>query len=324
MSNNSDPQNFVQEIVKVVNTSRDDVNGSTGVVVNYNTGRGRYSVVLGRNPRDVMSFKPENLQKANFIEGIQAKYLLSKYQLMQSPQGMEMRRQWTQFSNTYLPSQLRSPEAFFGSIGLVFLLMVYFFGFLKVVLFVSLFTMPLLLVGQELMQGTPVINCIKLIPSKIVMAIRDATGYNVSYRVATSIILVMYALSIRPLISSPQRSKLSTRREESSMDQAEKFYKMGWDDAMNSMNYGSSMSSSYDGENLAYDDYSGRSSRFGGMWSQISVAMSLAVFVRALIDLAKGPEGMRVENIVPNLKRMEPWRVAMLAFSLYRVVKVIM
>lgn len=317
----SDPANFLQSIVKIKNTSRNEVNGLCGAAVNYDSARARYSIVLSNNPRQILSLKSDNLEKASFIEGTKAKYLLAKYQINQSAEGAQIKRVWDDFSKAYLPSQLQSPEKVLAIAGLILALLVYYIGFMKLILLFSLFSLPLLILAEDILAGSipSVMAGLKMLPTKLCDAIRTSTGYNCSERIAVTVIAVFYTYSVKLLLATtPSRTrKISSNY---SNDDMERFYKLGYDDGKLGMQYGTSLISPMDDYNNGPDvDYTNGTK--SGMFSNISSIISLMVVSRSLMSLAQGPNGLSPANIPENVKRMEPWRMGMLAFSVYRVIK---
>jgi hypothetical protein len=74
-SNSEDSRRWVSNppstIVKVVGTTREDINNKLGIVVQYNTDRGRYVVHLTKS-QQVVAMKPDNLAAASMLEKGQA------------------------------------------------------------------------------------------------------------------------------------------------------------------------------------------------------------------------------------------------------------
>ena len=305
--------------------SRNEVNGSCGAVVNYDSARNRYSVVLSSNPRQILSLKVENLEKAGFVESTQAKWMLIKHQMNNSPEGAQIRNVWTKFSSAYLPSQLRSPETFFAVIVMIFAIFVYYFGVLKVLLFFSLFTLPMVLLLQEILNGSvpSIMAGIKMVPMKLSTAIREATGFNCSERLTTTLFIMFYIYSIKLLFSSSSVTRVKSNSIDGStyMSNAQKYYKMGWDDAIHNLAYGSSMPSDIDERYFSDGNFETQPMRSGGFMSNFGGMISLMVVLKTLFTLSYGPTGPSARNVVPNLKQMEPWKIGMLAFSTYRMVR---
>ena len=73
----SDPSSFLSNppstVVKVINTSRPEVNGLLGIAVQFDVSRWRYLVHMVID-QHTMALKPENLVKASTIESYKAQY----------------------------------------------------------------------------------------------------------------------------------------------------------------------------------------------------------------------------------------------------------
>ena len=137
MASANDPSGFVttppSTIVKIQGTTRDDINGKLGIVVQYQEDRGRYLVHLTSN-QTVVSMKPDNLVKGSYVEQAQAYY----EQLCKDPQVQRILAQMQRG----LPPGVTLKHAGMG-FGAFLLVMVYLLGFSRTLMLVSFYKLPI-------------------------------------------------------------------------------------------------------------------------------------------------------------------------------------
>jgi len=341
----TDPASLLQKVVKIINTSRAELNGQCGLAVNFDTARSRYSIALGSNPNQILSLKLENLEPAGFMDQAKCKASLMRFQaeqLMTGPEGRMVRNQaeqvWAKIS-AKLPAFV-TPKMFLIGIALVLLSLVYIVGFYKFLVLVSCVSLPVVLLLPDIMRGTSIglRDVIRLVPLRLREMIKESTGYDVSERVAISAFVIFYSFAVKVLIMSPQtaaKAAVSSAGGGSAVAQSnldvEAIYKLGWDDAINQLEYGSSLPASSgvrrtpssDFDEFDYGDAEyivqpppKKKGMFGGMGN----LLSLFILGKSLIPMCLGPGGRpSLQTFITNLKAMPPWRIGLLAFSIYRL-----
>lgn len=259
-------------IIKIVNTARMDLNDSFGIVQSYNTDRSRYLVTLisnentsSPNNQVAISLKPENLQKASFIEKtkIQGKLVYNgvKQQIMDPRVQAELRRHYT-------TAQSRlgfKPEYLLYGFIVLFFIFVRLFGFSRVIMGTS-FT---LLVAGVSAPDWYVGRCdfkttIIKFPGRWRDAIVEASGFqNISTKMALGAFIALTLFTGKVLIFTPSThrppppkhipisnaatsasSKYETSNTQTNtrtIQLLEEIYKFGFEDATNEKPFGSSL-----------------------------------------------------------------------------------
>ena len=167
--------------VKIVGTSREDLNDLVCVALQYNAGTARYLVQLlpgqGSNaPRPgeaagaaaaaraaagspaaaaTLSFKPENLVRASAMDKVKAQATFAMHEakrFMNSPDTREkMRRMYTSIDQR-LPPQVKPEHAGVGALIVLFII-IRIIGFSKIVLLTSLVMMLGMILMPDLQAG---------------------------------------------------------------------------------------------------------------------------------------------------------------------------
>jgi len=350
--------------VKIQGTSRDDVNGTFGLAVRYDVGRGRYMIrrVTDNQAAEVLSaFKPEHLVKATTLETYQAQFQF----LRNDPTIKRQLREYYNVAQGKLPAPVKV-EHVAGGIALLFLLEVYVLGISKTLLLWSMILLLGMIVGPDLVvvrQATPrtvVANFPRRCREMIEQSSPDFVRGKIPDKVAAGVILFLVVFTIKsvfwsggsaagagaggtaamvpPVTADSSTTTSSTRMMMMSVDQA---YKLGFDDATAGKDFGTSMSSSSDATtatttDIIYNDRyldadynmppsqptqkSSSSSVFG--FTQI---MAIFYLYRTITELGGNPmnagETFSMERLVANAKTMEPWKMGILGFSVYNLVK---
>ena len=207
----SDPSGFITNppstFVKIVGTSREDLNGLVCVALQYNAGTGRYIVQLlpGQGSNDAprpgeaaaaaaaaraaggsaaaaagLSFKPENLVACSAMDKVKAQATFAMHEakrFMNSPDTKEkMRRMYTSLDQR-LPPQVKPEYVGIGALIVLFIV-TRIIGFSKIVLLTSLVMMLAMILMPELSAGVtdPALLASRF-PDRLRDNIANATGY---------------------------------------------------------------------------------------------------------------------------------------------------
>lgn len=334
-------------IVKVVGTARDDMNGQLGVVVQYQQDRGRY-LVQNATTQQLMALKPENLVKASTMESARAQVQL----LQNNPQVQQkLREVYAKVKRALHPIP---PKYAAGALVLLWFALIYFVGFSKTIMVSSVIMLLLMVVAPDLLEGASAKTMRTNFPRRCREAIETNIPFlqgRVSNKVAVVIVVGMVALAILSLFSGaiaskgaagppPQHPTVGDRAVNMPHLKAlkEEYYKMGFEDAKNGLEFGTSLnvesvprdlsspSTDIDGNDAKmeyeFDDYpmapppERKGFGFGS-------AMSAFFLFRTASELGRdaGGGGWSFQRMMANARTLEPWKLGMVGFSLYNLVR---
>lgn len=250
----TDPSDFVRNppsvIVKVQNTSQESVNGKLGIVVQYTQERGRYLVHLTETQQSV-ALKPENLVKASMFEQAKAQY----QQLTKDPQ---IKREITKYYNlaaSKLPPNVK-PEHAAAGFGVALLLAMYFVGFTRVLMVITMILLVGLIIAPDLLvNGNLSIPHWKVLVNNFPMRCRTTIEQSMPLlkgrltdKIAAGIVLLFLTTSLFTVImpKSPATAAAATRpaaagRPLASAASIEEAYRFGFEDATAGKEFGTSM-----------------------------------------------------------------------------------
>lgn len=351
----SDPNGWVSQppstIVKVVNTSRENLNGQLGIVLAYQNDRGRYVVLVTGVSQEQVSLKPENLVKASWLEQFKA-----QYQLMQN--NPQVQQQLAAIYSKIQGLTGTKPE-YVGVAALVLLLAsVYFLGFNRTLLLLSSLMLVVITILPDLQVGATPQQVLRNAPMRFRAVIRQNVPM-VGDRIADSSILsglvaaVLVFFFVNALVGGGSRGSASSAPPPMSttgsssptprMDRAllEDYYQKGFEDGKAGLKFGTSLpvatpqgvdtgtSSATTGASSEYawpgSDYippspSPRPSALSKLmnWSSL---FSLYVVGSTVYTAGRTVEGgFDPQLMMVNLRMLDPWKMGMLALSVYRLV----
>jgi hypothetical protein len=336
----SDPSNFVRSppsvIVKVLNTSQPSINGQLGLVIQFNQDRGRYLVHIAQTQQTI-SLKPENLVQGNMIDQVKAQYLL----LSKDPRVQQEVQKYYSLAQSKLPSTVKPEQAAIG-LGLLVLLGMYFFGFTRVLMMITMILLLGVIIGPDVVAGGRVNFNWRIIaanfPSRcrgLIEQTMPMVQGKVSDKVATGIIVMLLLFSARaiflPLASRSVPTSPPPKFAERNTFSREAAYKLGYDDASLGKEFGTSLteSSAELPSSSIYDDYGTDFSAYAhprpwysklGMWQIMSIFNIGRTLSELGSDSATGTFSPSVA--IMNLRIAPPMKLGLLAFSIYNVVKV--
>lgn len=278
-ANPSDPSGFLnppQQILKIINTARGDLNGKFGTAVSFSLDRNRYTIALpptnpvASSPQSqqptVVSLKSDNLVKATIAEKMKFKAMAARQQAEMLYNDPHVRQQFQSAYNNMesrLPPNVKLLHVAYGLIAL-WVLSVYFFGFTRTMLALSFMAMPILISAPDLMSGNvDMKTVIRNFPSRWRAAIVEMTGYTkLTDRQGMAGFAVLCVLCFALLSSPSAPSKQSavpasppsslassgittatTTAGSSTLSKFEEFYKLGFDDASSNHPFGHSLPS---------------------------------------------------------------------------------
>ena len=338
----TDPNGWVSQppstMVKVVNTSRAALNGQLGIVLAYQTDRGRYVVLTTGAAQEQVSLKPENLIKASWFEQLKA-----QYELMQNnPQvRQQLRTIYTQVQRTTGVK----PEYVGGAAVVLLLAAVYFLGFSRTLLILSTLLMVFIMVLPDLQAGTPLPQLVRNVPMRFRALVRQNVPV-VGDRIANSnlwsgvvaAVLVFFfvnalvggqsskAVPPPPAVGTTVPPPVATSRA-----LLEDYYKKGFDDATAGLEFGTSLPATTPQGADAPADFAWPGSQMPPPPPPAPSALSKLMNWSSLVSLfivgntvfsagRTADGGWDPQLCFANLRLLDPWKMGMLALSVYRLV----
>jgi hypothetical protein len=337
----SDPSGFITNppstVVKVQNTARDDMNGSLGIAITFQQDRGRY-LIHNVVTQQTVALKPENLIKASTLETAKAQYL----HLRNDP-GVQrkIRDVYDKAKQTLHPIK---PEYAVVGVLMLWCSLLYFIGFTKTLMMTSVLMLLGIIVAPDVMAGANISTILTNIPRRSRESMEEtvpALRGRLSNRMAGVLVVFMIYIAGRSIIApKPTRANRnnvpSTPSHHASLEALkQEHYKLGFDDAKNGLDFGTSLKtaaesstttprglSQEDDEFPEFDnlDYPPPQPKRGFGFSS---AMSAFFLARTAYELGNDPVAgsFSVPRMVANAKTLEPWKMGMVAFSLYNLVR---
>ena len=321
-----------------------------GVAVQYNQDKGRYLVHMVSN-QSTMAFKPENLEKAGMIDS-------AKAQMEMIRKDPNIQREIQKYYN--LAQQKLGgikPEYAAGGVLVVFVLCMYFVGIAKSFMALSLLLLLGLIVGQDVMQGLSARTVAENFPRRCREAIEMNAPFlrgKINNLIAAGIVGAMLGLGFMSLFVGSSAAKAAAVSSSSSTIPSggavasraslERAYKLGFDDGNDGLDFGTSLAKILgEGDDTAVPDMPGdiqddpmefqdtrlppvppspRKSFFSSFG--ITQAMSAFYVYRMVMEMGTDPSGasgFSPERLVANLQTVGVWKLGILGFSLFNLVK---
>lgn len=333
----ADPLNLISNppstVVKVQGTARDDVNGQLGIAIQYAADRGRY-VVHMVSTQTTMALKPDNVAKASTFESYQAQF----QQVMKDPR---MRGEITRYYNMAQSKLGVKPEYAAGALLLVVFLAMYFVGFSRTLMLISVIMIVGLIIAPDVMNSASPQLIAQNFPLRCRQTIEQSAPFlkgRLSNTVAAAIVILMLAFGVRTLFVSQGKSATPANLDSAARSiplspRIEDAYKNGFEDASNGNAFGTSLSTR-NGASAAtgaspiapeeeYSFYDTPSSPTSSKPSfGFSQAMSAFMIYRTVMELGNDPAtGFSVQTAMANARVMDTWKLGILGFSCYNVVR---
>jgi len=332
-------------MVKIVNTSRDTLNNQLAACLQYTEDKGRYVVHLTKSQQQV-SIKPENLVQASMLEKMKA-----QFELFQNHP--EFQRQVSQYYNLIQQKTGTKPEYVAAASGVALVAAMYFFGFSKIMLLLSMLMLVGIIAAPDLNSPPRVI--LNNFPMRFRAIIREQIPV-VGPRIAANqylsmavmgLVLVFFVNALffaggsrrAPTISEPPTVSTANPHFGGAgavaTNQAlmEEYYRKGFEDGQAGTDFGTSMpetvvveeespaaTEDYDFDFVSSPSPPTRPS-FMNKVMDFSSIMSIMYLAKTGHSLGSTPEGSwDYQLAIANLQTMDTMRLGFLGFSVYRVV----
>lgn len=351
----SDPSNFITNppstFVKVQNvTTREEMNGQLGIAVAWQQDRGRY-LVHNVTTQQTIALKPENLVKASQMETMRGQYLQAK----NDPRVQQQLRDY--YAKAKKALHPVKPE--YAAIGVFVLwcVLIYFVGFTKTVMVTSVLLLLAVMVAPDVMEGASLKTILTNMPRRSREAMEETVPMvkgRLSNQVAMGIVIFMIVIAGKSLFAEtgstrapvpprPPTAGTTPLPHHASHIQAlkEEHYKLGFEDAKNGLDFGTSLpkpaatgesarhprgmaTEDSDYSSMEFDDYTmaplpPQKKGFG-----FGTIMSAFFLIRTAselgTDVAAGG-GWSFQRMVANARTLEPWKLGMVGFSLFNLVR---
>jgi len=340
-------------IVKVQNTSRDELNGQLGIVLQYSADRGRYTIHMV-NSQTSCALKPDNLTKAGMIDTYKAQF----QQLRNDPRIRQQLTHVYRRAQSMLPAPLK-PEYVLGGMALLLVLCLYFIGFSKTLMIVSIIMLVGVLIAPDIIEPSNVnwrtvaMNFPRRCRETMEQTVPFLKG-KVTNKIAAGIVVMMLLLSTKVIFTStptkmnrtapPPSSSSSRSSSSSSIDNRaniEAAYKWGFDDAKNDNEFGASLppydyaskvnengDNDFEDDEINYDYISSSSppssNGVGGIMSKFGIGQGMSIFYmyRTAMSLgSNGAGGFSPEVLMANAKKLPVWQLGIFGFSLFNLLR---
>lgn len=328
------------------------MNGQLGVVVQFSAERGRYLIHMASTQQTV-ALKPENLVKGGMIDQAKAQYQI----LTKDPRVRQEITKYYQLAIGKLPPGVK-PEYAAGGIGLLLVLSIYFFGFTRMLMLISMILMIGLIIGPDIFANGNLQFNWRVIAANFPGRCRSIIEQSVpmlhgkmSDKMAAGLVIFFLLLSARSIVlpSAPGKQAAVAHAASTgipsaaSMASIEEAYKFGFDDAILGKDFGTSMptpppppgasSSIYDDDLQPIDlpRSSSSSDPYGfappkPWYSKLGIWQGMAILNigRTILEMGRDPTtgSFSPQLVMANLQQAEPMRLGLLGFSVYNVVKV--
>lgn len=346
--------------------SKPELNGRFGQAVSFAGGRYVVAVINAQGQQDQPQFlklKPDNLEEATQFDQLKFGARMMVESVKEFARGPKI----DEYGNRViaaLPSSLRSKftpkTALLGcaAISQLILLMVLkvvgrVFGVWKVFVFVSMVALVLSIASPDIIDGMRAKKPYSLIAKSSARnfgmrckeQVAQMTGFRISERMALGLFLALLLFCGKVLLtttpSTPPRPPRPSTPPIPQYD-LEYIYKLGFEDATASKEFGASLPDDVRNYNAAVeadlaqpiDQYEYEQSNYEMPYdsqpkakgSSFGVGSMLSMFTiyRFGKDLITSPDGQIVTDpayIMARLRQTEGWRLGLLAMSVYRVVK---
>eukprot|EP00557_Chaetoceros_sp_GSL56_P004367 CAMPEP_0176497152 /NCGR_PEP_ID=MMETSP0200_2-20121128/11567_1 /TAXON_ID=947934 /ORGANISM="Chaetoceros sp., Strain GSL56" /LENGTH=358 /DNA_ID=CAMNT_0017895137 /DNA_START=65 /DNA_END=1141 /DNA_ORIENTATION=- len=355
MSN--DPASFLNKPVKIHSVAaRPELNDKIGIAQSYLPNRSRYLVSLPPHISPApIALKADNLSLPNFSERAKGKIddiwgmVLTVYH--DQSLRAELRRGLTSVESR-LPPNVKVEHVAVG-ILLLLLAVIFFIGLSKTIMLISLISMVFVVALPDIFARRDIKAIVTNFPMRWKEAIEQNTGYKVSLRMATGILVAILLVSSKVLLTSQtsrvqktkfggdvnfdrlghQSAKIPGAKGNRISFTVEEIYKLGYEDGENKNIFGESLPKNHDSMSFMSLDYGYDYDEinYNGMYSSpptpkqskfgISTIISLFALARTVKELGFIHGRFDLNVLVSNVRNLPPIRMALLAFMVYRVIK---
>lgn len=353
MSN--DPASLLNKHVKIHSvTVKPELNNKIGIAQSYLPERARYLVSLPPHISPApIALKADNLSLPTFSERVRGKFddiwgmVLTVYH--DQSLRAELRRGLATLQSQ-LPPNVKIEHVAVGILLLLFGV-IYLIGLSKTIMLISLISMGFVVALPDIFARRDIKAIVTNFPMRWKEAIEQNTGYKISLRMATGILVAILLISSKVLLTSQSRVYKKDFGDDLDLDslghQSAKFtdgkgniisftieeiYKLGYEDARNENAFGESLPKNHESMSFRrldygfnYDDIS-----YNQMYSSpptskksklgIGTIISLFALARTVKDLGFVQGRFELNVLISNVRNLPPIRMALLAFMVYRVI----
>mmetsp|Transcript_14639 Transcript_14639/g.35313 ORF Transcript_14639/g.35313 Transcript_14639/m.35313 type:complete len:333 (-) Transcript_14639:909-1907(-) len=239
-----DPKGYVTSppsvVVRVIKTSRADINSLLGVVISYNVERERYLVYMAAS-QSTMALKQENLTKANRIDTYRCQW----QQMRNDPRVREKVAYYISIARQFVSPFELSRVMSVVSISWFYLL--FHFGFAKTMMVTSLTIIFLVVTAPDVMsKNHPSVIC-KNFPRRTKEMFEQQIPLlkgRMTERSAVLVILILSIICVRSLNAPKNPTDDSIQMSSScriEYDILKNYYDLGYEDGSNGHSRGTSM-----------------------------------------------------------------------------------
>ncbi|KAL7580289.1 hypothetical protein ACA910_013020 [Epithemia clementina (nom. ined.)] len=338
-------------MVKITNTSREGLNGQLAVVLTYMEDKSRYLIHTSKSQQQ-LSLKPDNLIKATWME-----QMTGQYEMIQNHP--DIQRKIREYYTLVQQKTGLKPEYVAGIFLVLLFAAFYFVGVSKTMLVLSFLMLVGIVIAPDLGSSLTVIARnfpmrVRAVIRQQIPVVGNRIADN-KYLSMALVGLVLFFFLNAVLRSPAARSAVATNTAQSSSwtslssvphlsrksapDRAmlEDYYKKGFEDGKAGNEFGWSLpvaeeatettptTTGDDLDEFSFVDNSGVSPSppYAAPKKSVfdwSTMISIMLLGQSLYTMGKtGEGGWDLQLAVANLKTMEPWRMGMFGFSLYRV-----
>jgi hypothetical protein len=356
----SDPNGWATSppsvLVKIKDTSRDVINGQTGIVLQYAADRARYTVQMAVS-QDIVSLKPSNLTKCNLMEQMTGQYQF----LVHNPQiKQEIVKQYTRVQNV-LPAYIK-PEYLVVPVLLIVAGLFYMLGFTRTFMLFSFVLLVGMIVGPDVVAPNSTVRTVASnAPNRFREVLRQQVPV-VGNRIADSKymsaaaagLFLFFFVNAMTVSNNGKRasgggggsmSSPPTRMTATSQHPPEYYYKLGFDDAVAENPFGMSLpkpepaavpppalsdewrihdDDEFTASSASSNAHTAESSQKSASpwYTKMGTAMSFYYIYNTIQTLGQDPVSgsWNWQLCLAAAKTMEPWKMGMLGLSIYKVV----
>lgn len=346
----SDPASLLQQNVKVHSVqAKPELNGKVGLAQSYIPDRNRYLISLPYHISPVpVALKADNLTPATFPERMRGK-VDEAWGMANAIYHDENLREIVKRGYTSLDQRLPpgvNPKHAGAGFLFFWLFMVYTIGFMKSFTILTLISLGIVVVLPDIMAGKNYKVIVRTFPIRWKEAIAQNTGYQLSQRNSNISLAVFVAVMGMLLLTSTPAG--SSGRNTNSMSGGsgggvstspytlEEIYRFGYEDGQNEEIFGHSLPKDHakatrfsnldDPTDLSYDDYSDFVPPQPQKKNNFGLGSMLALFSlgRTIKELGFVNGRFEYPYFIANLRNMPPFKMAFMAFMLYRVLRIFM
>lgn len=278
----SDPSGFLRpspKILKIVGTSRNDLNGCVCLPISFSNERYLVNIATLASPSttttgssNTLSLKPSNLTEGNMVDKMKYKTFETRAQVQQILNDPNVRREMSRIYQNFqskLPPFIKKPEYVLYGLLALLLVSIRFLGISKTILLLSVAILTLMVSAPDLFGGfipgtagsnnnnstvnrsgkEIILIAAKNFPSRFRAILVQSTGFNqITDKMALGIYLMVIFFSFRlimapsPAIATATASRMtSTTSGTQNQEILNEYYRLGFEDGKAGHSFGKSL-----------------------------------------------------------------------------------